>query len=41
MSLACNSIEKIGVTLQPNARLLLLIIETINEDSASANPVTQ
>ena len=40
-SLPWTSIAKIGFTLHPNARSLLLVIEIINEDSASANPVTQ
>src|SRR5205807_6602611 len=41
ISLPCNSIAKIGLTLHPDARSLLLMIEIINEDSASENPVTQ
>ncbi|KAG0122496.1 hypothetical protein HOY82DRAFT_495566, partial [Tuber indicum] len=36
-----SRISKIGLTLQPDDRSLLLVIDIIKEDSASANPVTQ
>jgi hypothetical protein len=39
ISFTCTLIAKIGLTLQPNARSLLLRIEIMNELSASAKPV--
>ena len=37
----CNAILKLGLTNQPNLYLVSLVIEIINEDSASPNPETQ
>jgi hypothetical protein len=39
ISLICMCIEKLGVTLHFNLELSSLYIETMNEPSASENPV--